>query len=241
MTDIGVSWPGGFAHLVRNAVAIEKLDQLAVEAHTLADCPNFWMPKVKLVQFSLLDSSTDTFSLYVQEALSQLARTTAEAVVASLYNSVVSAKLSQQCSGAEWWVQVLSIHTEYSFVTDSVFLASACCHAWKLPASDPSAPRDVMTHTCTLHLNLLCHSTFTVSMDMIVQVYQPGKGLAFHFDKDEHAMKERSEMVQPILSSVLYLTGDTSTDRIGKQTPLLTISNKQNTLDALLHCLASFT
>lgn len=68
-----------------------------------------------------------------------------------------------------------------------------------------------------------------------MQVYQPGKGLAFHFDKDEHAMKERSEMVQPILSSVLYLTGDASTDRLGKQTPLLfTISNKQIVLDTFL-------
>ena len=49
------------------------------------------------------------------------------------------------------------------------------------------------------------------------QVYQPGKGLAFHFDKDEHAMKERRQMLQPILSSVLYLTGDASADRPGKQ------------------------
>ena len=40
-----------------------------------------------------------------------------------------------------------------------------------------------------------------------VQVYEGGRGLAFHFDKDEHAMKEEGRMVTPILSSVLYLTG----------------------------------
>lgn len=40
-----------------------------------------------------------------------------------------------------------------------------------------------------------------------VQIYEAGRGLAFHFDKDEHAMKEEGRMVNPILSSVLYLTG----------------------------------
>lgn len=47
------------------------------------------------------------------------------------------------------------------------------------------------------------------------QVYEPGKGLAFHFDKDEHAMKEKHQMIQPVLSSVLYLTGDCTDDRLG--------------------------
>ena len=71
-----------------------------------------------------------------------------------------------------------------------------------------------------------CCMTFAEIMSIVVQVYQPGKGLAFHFDKDEHALKESSEMVQPILSSVLYLTGDASTDRLGKQIPIfLTPSN----------------
>ena len=50
----------------------------------------------------------------------------------------------------------------------------------------------------------------------MLQVYEPGKGLAFHFDKDELAMKERQQMVQPVLSSVLYLTGDSTTERLGK-------------------------
>lgn len=40
--------------------------------------------------------------------------TTAEGVVAALYKSAVSAKLLQQCSGAEWWVQVLLTHTDMS-------------------------------------------------------------------------------------------------------------------------------
>jgi len=48
-------------------------------------------------------------------------------------------------------------------------------------------------------------------------VYEPGKGLAFHFDKDEHAMKEKHQMIQPVLSSVLYLTGDCTTERLGKE------------------------
>ncbi len=48
-------------------------------------------------------------------------------------------------------------------------------------------------------------------------MYEPGKGLAFHFDKDEHAMKEKHQMIQPVLSSVLYLTGDCATERLGEQ------------------------
>ncbi|KAL3153737.1 hypothetical protein ABBQ32_013330 [Trebouxia sp. C0010 RCD-2024] len=48
-----------------------------------------------------------------------------------------------------------------------------------------------------------------------VQVYEPGKGLAFHFDKDEHAMKEKQQMIQPALSSVLYLSGDCTQERLG--------------------------
>lgn len=39
------------------------------------------------------------------------------------------------------------------------------------------------------------------------QVYKPGVGLGFHFDKDEHLLKLTGEMVHPAWSSVLYLTG----------------------------------
>jgi hypothetical protein len=40
-----------------------------------------------------------------------------------------------------------------------------------------------------------------------MQVYEPGKGLSFHFDKDEAKLVSSGEMHHPILSSVLYLTG----------------------------------
>lgn len=39
------------------------------------------------------------------------------------------------------------------------------------------------------------------------QVYEGGRGLGFHFDKDEHVMAAEGRMINPILSSVLYLTG----------------------------------
>jgi hypothetical protein len=41
------------------------------------------------------------------------------------------------------------------------------------------------------------------------QVYEPGKGLGFHFDKDEHVMRSQGKMLNPLWSSVLYLTGST--------------------------------
>ena len=50
----------------------------------------------------------------------------------------------------------------------------------------------------------------------MLQVYEPGKGLAFHFDKDERVMKARHQMLQPVLSSVLYLTGHSMAERLGK-------------------------
>lgn len=41
----------------------------------------------------------------------------------------------------------------------------------------------------------------------MLQVYRPGIGLGFHFDKDEHLLKSTGQMLQPIKSSILYLTG----------------------------------
>ena len=37
------------------------------------------------------------------------------------------------------------------------------------------------------------------------QCYQPGQGLAFHFDKDEERLRETGEMRHPIFSSIVYL------------------------------------
>lgn len=54
-----------------------------------------------------------------------------------------------------------------------------------------------------------------LTASIIPQVYEPGKGLDFHFDKDETLMKEQSEMRHPYLSSVLYLTGDKQKPRLG--------------------------
>lgn len=48
-----------------------------------------------------------------------------------------------------------------------------------------------------------------------VQQYQSGKGLAFHFDKDEALMREQTSMHHPMCSSVFYLTGDAAEQRQG--------------------------
>ncbi|KAK9841824.1 hypothetical protein WJX81_005480 [Elliptochloris bilobata] len=48
-----------------------------------------------------------------------------------------------------------------------------------------------------------------------VQVYDAGKGLAFHFDKDEQRFVDQHVMAHPLLSSVLYLAGDASSARLG--------------------------
>ena len=40
------------------------------------------------------------------------------------------------------------------------------------------------------------------------QVYQPGAGLDFHFDKDEELFKQQAVMQQPRHSMIYYLYGD---------------------------------
>lgn len=49
-----------------------------------------------------------------------------------------------------------------------------------------------------------------------MQIYEPGKGLDFHFDKDERLMKEQKQMSHPILSCILYLTGSPEGSCMGK-------------------------
>ena len=44
-----------------------------------------------------------------------------------------------------------------------------------------------------------------VGAEWWAQVYKPGKGLSFHFDKDEEVMKTTGAMQHPTWSSVLYL------------------------------------
>ncbi len=51
---------------------------------------------------------------------------------------------------------------------------------------------------------------------IVLQMYDRGKGLAFHFDKDEALMAEQRIMHQPALSSILYLTGSCQSDRLGE-------------------------
>lgn len=73
-------------------------------------------------------------------------------------------------------------------------------------------------HSSQGFLPAVCYAASEVlnaSTTCVVQVYKPGTGLAFHFDKDEHAMKEKQQMIQPFLSSVLYLTGDSTHERLG--------------------------
>ena len=72
----------------------------------------------------------------------------------------------------------------------------------------------------SLHPALQLKGPPPVQQPACLQIYQPGIGLNFHFDKDEHCMKDRREMVHPELSSVLYLTGSESPEQqLGTQSP----------------------
>lgn len=50
---------------------------------------------------------------------------------------------------------------------------------------------------------------------MLCQIYERGRGLAFHFDKDEHLLTSEGKMVHPIVNSIIYLTGESADSRLG--------------------------
>lgn len=68
---------------------------------------------------------------------------------------------------------------------------------------------------------------------MLCQIYEHGRGLAFHFDKDEHLLKEEGTMMHPIVNSIIYLTGDSAKSRQGTHRSL-----KSGNLSLLspMHC-----
>ena len=55
---------------------------------------------------------------------------------------------------------------------------------------------------------------------VLCQIYEHGQGLAFHFDKDEHLLKEEGTMMHPIVNSIIYLTGDSAKSRQGTRRSL---------------------
>ena len=54
-----------------------------------------------------------------------------------------------------------------------------------------------------------------LTVSCLLQVYKPGAGLAFHFDKDEALFKQQSVMHHPKSSAVLYLYGDAEKQSLG--------------------------
>jgi hypothetical protein len=61
-----------------------------------------------------------------------------------------------------------------------------------------------------------CIEPIQIGGVVCLQKYERGKGLAFHFDKDEHAMRKTGSMQHPQLSSIVYLTGERTQPRQGK-------------------------
>ena len=53
------------------------------------------------------------------------------------------------------------------------------------------------------------------------QIYEHGRGLAFHFDKDEHLLSSKGQMVHPMVNSIIYLTGDSARSRLGARNSAL--------------------
>ena len=134
----------------------------------------------------LSDSSCDNF--WVPKAELDSASADAHIVerwICSLYQNLMRSKVSDDFAGVEYWVQVPGPCPRQDDPT-----LSSCC---KLVARALRSANVLLTHD---RLNLCC-----------AQRYEKGRGLAFHFDKDEHAMRETGAMLQPQLSSIVYLTG----------------------------------
>ncbi|PRW61039.1 hypothetical protein C2E21_0196 [Chlorella sorokiniana] len=64
------------------------------------------------------------------------------------------------------------------------------------------------------------HADAFLGAEYWCQIYERGRGLGFHYDKDEHAMKEEGRMVNPLFSSVYYVTGSSEEGSL-RQAPTL--------------------
>lgn len=117
------------------------------------------------------------------EAGPAAAATAAAAAVALLYERVMRDRLPADWAGAEYWVQARAAPARRTRLAAAV-AAPPADHAPVGPL-----PRRAQRHSLPF------------------QIYEPGRGLAFHFDKDEHLLAAEGRMAHPAWSSVLYLTG----------------------------------
>lgn len=76
---------------------------------------------------------------------------------------------------------------------------------------------------CELHARGDAGGAACAGAEVWVQKYDHGKGLAFHFDKDEALMRQDRAMSHPLWSSVFYLTGKQATRRQGAKTGRVTV------------------
>lgn len=120
--------------------------------------------------------------------------------------------------GAEWWVQVgsLVVFWRYSDTQATPHAAPSC-----------QSPPDGQWTRALLVLPLHCRYSHLYGQAMSLQrfkpptdscscqIYEHGRGLAFHFDKDEHLLSKEGRMVHPIVNSIIYLTGDSAESRLG--------------------------
>ena len=176
-------------HVFPDALPRATLALLRAAAAGVAAAPNFWVPRAAI------------------EAGPAAARTAADRAVAELYRRVMRPRLPGDWAGAEYWVQV-GVRVDCAggagagavvvvllvVVVLVVGLKSAACLA-----------RSINIHHNTNHNN-------TTPQPHKNQIYEPGRGLAFHFDKDEHLLIEEGRMAHPAWSSVLYLTGSDGGD-----------------------------
>ena len=161
-------------------------------------------------------------ALYCQanvEAAGQ-ACTACEAAISILYEKVMRHWLPHDWAGAEWWVQV-RYHQPYqprTKIPDHACMC-ICVQLYTLACLYPNIHRlhSLPAYCCLSTDGDMVSLCLTYGDGVAWQVYERGKGLAFHFDKDEHLFKEERRMVHPLLSSILYLTGSTFPKRLGDQ------------------------
>jgi hypothetical protein len=146
--------------------------------------------------------------------------------VAELYDRIMKSKLPETWLGAEWWAQVFTNQNSFlQLFGGALSPRSSCCALVPglLPIQSGAGVLIAGTNRIQFVLSGMQDRTFgpylAVNNRILIslmsleapaslpQVYEPGKGLAFHFDKDESRMAEDSQMVHPITSTILYLTG----------------------------------
>jgi hypothetical protein len=174
---LGAAWPHAFLRVFPGALPRQGVAAVLAEARPLAAQRDNWW-----VPRAVLDAGPASARTAAEAAICHLWHT---AVLPALTSKPAMAAAAAVVGGAD------SAGTGSGSGSGSGGGAAGATAAAMTPRAAPPAAA----------------ASRVAGAEYWVQLYRPGAGLAFHFDKDEARLVRDGVMRHPLLSSVLYLTG----------------------------------